>query len=59
MKVKVEAVVIKQIKVAATIYIKRLMAEAEVEYIQITSVLPFDPFDQPSYQPMTSPSIIY
>ena len=33
MKVNVEATVIRQIEVATIIYIKRLMTEAEVEYI--------------------------
>ena len=58
-EVEVEAAVVEQIEVAATVYMERLVAEAEVEYIQVAGVLPFDPFDQPSCQPMTSPSIVY
>ena len=58
-EVEVKAAVIEQIEVAATVYIERLMAEAEVEYLQVAGVLPFDPFNQPSCQPMTSLSVVY
>ena len=40
-------------------YMERLMVEAEVEYTQVAGVLLFDLFNQPSCQPMTSPSVVY
>ena len=58
-EVKIKAAIVKQIEVATTIYIERLMTEAKVEYIQITNVIPFDSFNQLSYQLITSSSIIY
>ena len=59
MEVEVKTAVIKQIKITTTVYIEKLMAKAEVKYIQIINVLPFDPFNQSSYQPIISPSVIY
>ena len=33
--------------------------EVEVEYTQVAGVLPFDPFDQPSCQPVASLIVVY